>query len=310
MTNKFEIRAEWFLPTDKSRRVYGTLSFDPQEETYLKLYGSLSGDDFSLKFKDHEIILGLTSDSKLITLNDCLMIKSGGALLVQGGESGKPSTTYMVRYLLIGVHCNSVNDLKFNRISSEIFNLDEWIGISGFMHENYDDKKINNNVVTVEYILPEPIDFDIDAYTKGRFNFSANYPELSHYQKTVTIKQKVEFQASTISEKGIDDLLKYVIAFQNFLTFALYRSTYPCSISLSGDRHKDDYEDGKIYHKNIELYFSSSNVKVNEKPKLNFEMIYDYTGIKSEFPTIIKNWYAKYKSLEPAFDLVLQQFYN
>lgn len=310
MTEKFELIAEWFLPTDKGQRVHGTLTFDPKDGTDLELYGSLSGDNFFPEFKDQEIILGLTSDSKLVTLYNCSMTKSGGATLVQGGESGKPSTTYSVRYLLIGVHCDTADDLKFSRISSEIFNLGEWVGISGFKHENFDIEKIKNHEVTVEYKLPESIDFEIDDNTKGRFNFIANHPGLSRYQKTVTINQKVEFQANTTSEKGIDDLLKYVITFQNFLTLALYKSTYPLSISLSGDRHKDDYGDGKSYNKNIKLYFSSRNFKVNEKPKFDLEMIFDYRRIKSEFPAVIKNWYAKYELLEPAFDLVFEQFYN
>jgi hypothetical protein len=308
MTEKFEITAEWFLPTNKGQRVHGTLTFNPQEGTDLELYGSLSGDNFFPEFKDQEIILGLTSDSKLVTLYNCYMKKSGGATLVQGGESGKPSTTYSVRYILIGVHSDTADDLKFTQISSEIFNLGEWVGISGFRHGNIDSEKIKNYEVIVEYKLPESIEFEIDSNTKGRFNFIANHPGLSRYQKTVTINQRVEFQAIATSEKVIDDLLEYVITFQNFLTLALYKSTYPLSISLSSDRYKDADEMG--YRKNIKLYFSSRNFKVNEKPKFDLEMIFDYRRIKSDFPVIIKNWYTKYELLEPAFDLVFEQFYN
>lgn len=39
-------------------------------------------------------------------------------------------------------------------------------------------------------------------------------------------------------------------------------------------------------------------------------MIFDYGRIKSDFPTLIKNWYSKYELYEPAFDLVFEQFYN
>ncbi|MBL0033312.1 MAG: hypothetical protein IPP27_14475 [Bacteroidetes bacterium] len=94
-------------------------------------------DKFFPEFKDQEIILGLTSDSKLVTLYSCNMTKSGGATLVQGGESGKPSTTYSILYLLIGTHADTPNDLKFTQISSEIFNLGEWVGISGFKYGNF-----------------------------------------------------------------------------------------------------------------------------------------------------------------------------
>lgn len=309
MTEKFEIVGEWFLPSDKKNRVHGILTFDPQEGTDLELYGNLTGDHFFPEFKDQNIILGLTSDSKQVTLYNCNMTKSGGATLVSNGESGKPSMTFSIRYLLIGLHVDHSEDLRFTQISSEIFNLGEWVGISGFKHE-FDREKIKNHEITVEYKLPKQIQFDIDDNTKGLLNFVAKTPSISRYQKTATISQKVEFQTNSTNEKSIDELLSNIITFQNFLTLALYKSTYPLSISLSGDMHKDDYGNGNVYNKNIKLFFSSRNFKLKDKPQLDLEMIFDYRRIKDSFPTIIKNWYKKYELLEPAFDLVFEQFYN
>ncbi len=310
MTEKFEIKGEWFLPAKRKNRVYGILTFNPQDGTVLELYGSLDGDNYFSEFKNQEIILGLTSDSKQVTLYGCFMTKLCGVTLVQGEEPGKPSTIYSIRYLLIGLHAQNTTDLKFNEISTEIFNLGEWIGISGFKMQNINPEKHKNHEITVEYKLPEPIEFQIDENTKGRFNFLANHPGLSCYQKTVTINQRVEFQALSVNEKSIDELLKYIITFQNFLTLALYKSTYPLSISLSGEKHKKDYGNGKLYKETIKLYFSSRNFKFDEKPKFGFEMIFDYKRIQNIFQTIIKNWFSKYELLEPAFDLVFEQFYN
>ena len=136
MTEIIEIKGEWFIPASKEMRIHGVLSFDPQTGTDLELYGSLEGDDFLPEFKDQKIILGLTSDSKQVTLYGCFMTKSGGATLVQGEESGKPTTTYSIKYLLIGLHVDSADDLKFDQIATEIFNLGEWVGISGFKKQN------------------------------------------------------------------------------------------------------------------------------------------------------------------------------
>lgn len=310
MNNKIKIEGEWYLPTSRGSRVHGTLTFDPQEGTELELYGSLSDDAFIHEFRDQEIILGLTSDSKQVTLNGCNMTKSTGATLVQEGESGKSKTTYSIRFLLIGLHVDSIDDLKFNQISSDIFNLGEWVGISGFKRPNITPEKIKKREVTVDYKLPESIDFEIDSNTKGQFNFISNYSGLSRYQKSVTISQRVELQVTSSIEKTIIELLKYIITFQNFLTLALYKSTYPLSISLSSDKHKNDYEDGQVFKKSIKLFFSSRNFRLNDKPKFDIEMIFDYGRIQDDFPFIIKNWYAKYELLEPAFDLVFEQFYN
>ena len=308
MTEEFEIRGEWYLPTSKEKRVYGILTYHPQDGIDLELYGNLNGECIFPKFKDHEIILGLTSDSKQVTLYKCNMMKSRQRRLVHG-ESGKHITTYSIIFTLIGLHVDTVSDLKFNKISSEIFNLEEWIGISGF-NNDIDYEKIRKNEMIVDYKLPEAIEFEIDSDTKGSFNFTSNNPMISRFQKTVTITQKVEFQAKTEKEKGIDELLDYITKFQNFLTLAFYKSTYPLSITLSGERHNKDHFNGVPQTKTIMLYFSSSNFKVNEKPKFGIEMIFDYKRIKNDFQILIKNWFSKYSLLEPAFNLVFEQFYN
>lgn len=310
MIEKFEIIGEWFLPTNKENRVHGTLMFDPQDTMDLILYGSLESDSLFPLFKTQEIILGLTSDSKQITLYICHPTRLGGITLVQGEESGIPSTTYSIRYLLIGLHAYKTSDLLFNQISTEIFNLGEWIGISGFKRPNINPEAIRNHEITVDYKLPEPIEFGIDENIKGRFNFILKHSGFSRYQKTVTINQRVEYQVISVNEKSIDDLLKYINIFQNFLTLALYKSTYPLSISLSGTKHTKDYGKGRRYANTIQLYFSSRSFKINEKPKLDLEMIFDYGRIQNDFSTIIKNWHLKYGLLEPAFDLVFEQFYN
>jgi hypothetical protein len=39
-------------------------------------------------------------------------------------------------------------------------------------------------------------------------------------------------------------------------------------------------------------------------------MLFSYGHIKNEFQSTIKNWFKKYETLEPAFDLVFEQFYS
>lgn len=309
MTEDFKIIGEWFLPSNPDKRVHGTLEFIREEGITLEVYGSLTSDIFIPEFNDQEIILGLTSKSKQITLYGCNMTKSGGATLVQGRESGKSSVTYSIRYALEGLYVNEPNELLFDKVSCEIFNLDEWVGISGFDMKP-DFEKIKNHEICVNYKLPEPIEFKIDNEASGKFNFTANHPGVSRYQKTVNVTQKVQLHVETKTEKKIDDLLSYVFSFQNFLILAFYRSTYPLKIKLFGERHKETFRDGETSRKTIELFFSSSNLNKANKAKLDFDMLFTYRGIQDKFPEIIQNWYAKYELLEPAFNLVFEQFYN
>lgn len=309
MTKEFTIKGEWFLTEKSEYRVHGTLTYHPTDGINLELYGGLDSDDFFPILKNEEIILGLSSDSKQISLCNCIMTKSGGATLVKGGESGKPSTHYSPRYILIGVHTENVDQLQFDNISSEIFNLGEWIGISGFKNQQINFKKIQNKEVNIQYKLPKSIDFIIDEQTKGSFDFASNYPGFSRYQKNVQIYQKVYFSAKSKTSKNVEDLLKILFSFQNFLVLALYKSTYPISISLSSEAHQNHYPEGSV-RKSIKLYFSSSSYQENQEPRSDFEMLFNYHQIKRRFPTIIKNWFAKYEFLEPSFNLVFEQFYR
>lgn len=310
MTEDFKIIGEWFLPSNPNDRVHGTLNFSRNEGASLELYGSLKSNHSLHEFANQELILGLSSKSKLITLYKCHMTKSGGATLVQGQESGKITLTYSIMYTLVGLHVNSPDELMFDHISSEIFNLGEWVGISGFINSMPDFEKIQRNEISVEYKLPEPIEFVIDKHSKGKFSFVANHPGFSRYQKNISIKQGVHFQVDTEPEKSVEDLLSYVFNFQNLLVLALYRSTYPMSISLRGERHKKELVGREPIRKKIELHISTSNIKANEEPLFDFEMLFSYKQIKDQFPQIIKNWFAKYELLKPAFNLLFEQFYN
>lgn len=311
MTESFKITGEWFIPTNTENRIPGILLFDPNEGTELELFGSLSGDKFFPEFINQEIILGITSNREQITLFSCKMMQFKSATKIVEKESVKTSATYYIEYILKGLHAQSSKELIFDKISSELFNLGEWIGISGFDQiNNFFQDTTKKDIISIEYKLPENIEFQINDNTKGKFIFRAKHSDPVRYKKAVTISQSVEFQVISNNEKSMNELLKDLFTFQGFLSLALYKSTYPLSITLSGEKHKRDCGNGKFYRKAIELNLSFRNFKSNEKPKSDEEMIFSYLEIKSDFSSIINNWYSKYELFEPAFDLVLDQFYN
>lgn len=309
MVRQFEIKGEWFLPHSSDNRVHGNLKYHSTNAD-LELYGSLESYQFSPQLKDQDIILGISNESELVTLVGCIMTHFEGVKLVQGQESGKPTTIYSVIFTLVGIHAEKKEDLLFDTISSEIFNLGEWVGISGFKYPKFTPEEFKARKITIEYLLPEPIEFKIDKITNGTLNFISNRPGMSYYQKKIEISQRVEFTAKTNTDKTIEQLLEYLFRFQNFLILALYKSTYPQGITLKGDKFQVEYTDGKKYRVNVKLYFSIFNYQENEKPKLDFDLIFDYKSIKDDFEQFIQNWFSKYELLEPAFNLLIEQFHR
>jgi len=307
--NDFKIIGEWFLPS-KEKRVYGELDFKVNGQTTLELYGSFDSNDIFPEFNDENIILGLSSKSKEITLYGCHMTKSGGATLVKNRESGKSKVSFLISYIFIGLHVNSPDELIFDTISSEIFNLAEWVGINGFIDESPDFEKIKNREFKIEYKLPEPIKFKIDNEKEGKFDFIVNIPGLSVFDKSKQIKQSTKLEIKYIKQVQFIEMIESVFKFQDFLILALYRNTKITSIQLFGENHKNSYSDGTVNRKKVDLFFSSSLSDTDDKEKSFREMIFSYHFIKDTFPIIIQKWYKKYELLEPAFKLVFEQFYN
>jgi hypothetical protein len=311
MNENIEYRGEWFLPSAKNKRINGILTYDTNEGSSLDLFGSFDEKSFIPIMKNEDIIQGITSDSKQITLYRCFMSKTGGGKSMQGEESGIPTTNYMVGYILEGAHINYPEEINFHKITSEIYNLDEWVGISGFATQKMGLEDIIKKEIDVHYKLPDPIKFVINDKLEGQFNFIVNHPGWSRFQKNISLNQRVELIISSESECSLETLLKYLFEFQNFLILALYnRTTYPNNIALYSNNIVKDYGNGKPVRKRIELYFPISNRSKVVKPKLDIEMLFDYKHIREEFPVIIKNWFNKYELLEPAFNLLFEQFYN
>jgi hypothetical protein len=310
MNVNFKYKGEWFLPLSKDKRINGILTYDLNDGCSLELFGNFNENSFIPTFKNEDIIQGITSDSKQITLYCCFISKAGGMTLVKGEEAGIPSTIYTVNYILEGVHIDSKEEMKFQKITSEIHNLDEWVGISGFIPEEIDFEKFKEFEVNVHYKLPEPIKFAINDKLEGQFNFIANRPGWSRFQKNITINQRVELAIFSESHYTLEEFLKYLFGFQNFLILAIYNRTYPICIELSGNNFIKGYGDGKPVRKRIKLHFPISNISKLPKPKTDFELLFSYGHIHKEFPTIIKKWYEKYEILEPAFNLLFEQFYN
>jgi len=311
MTENIEFKGQWFLPTDKNQRVNGILSYNPNEGCSLELFGNFDNNSFIPEIGNIDLIQGLSDDSKQITLYKCYISKAGGGKLIRGAESGTPSTIYTVNYILEGVHIDSLDDMTFHKITSEIHNLDEWVGISGFIHQEREFKPLKPIEINVKYKLPDPIKFKINGNLDGQFNFIANHSNWSQYQKEISLKQRVEI-ILTSSEIGfkLEELLKMLFSFQNFLILALYNRTYPTNITLYSNNFMKDYEDDKPIRRKIKLYFPISNRSTVIKSKSNMDMLFGYGHIKGEFSTIIKNWFEKYDLLEPAFNLLFEQFYN
>ena len=308
MKEDLEFEGQWFLPNNPEHRLQGVLKVDKDEGIVLKLYGNFDNNS-PIPNLNHEeaLILGVTGKLAKITLKRCLLIKSEGARVNKNGESSVGNSYYSILYILENFHFSKVEDITFKNISAQIMYLDEWVGISGFIRQSpidmIESEKNKKKTFSINYELPDNIIFPINENVTGSFNFNVTIPGTKIFDKKLELSQNVEIRFDSKKELLIEECIKLIVTFQNFLILALYKKTAPLKVKLL----TEDSERKKIV---ITLYFNISYT-YNEEDGISFrDMIFDYRSIKDEFPKLIQDWYLKYDQLEPSFNLIFHHFYN
>jgi ApeA N-terminal domain 1 len=118
LNEKFEYQGYWGLPGADEDEVPGTLKFDPDEGATLNLLGSLKGLRGVIDPLEPEIILGRSSDGKLVTLKDCG--RSLGNLAIGRGFS---TSSFAVNEIFVGEHFERAEDIGFERLMVEYLYL-------------------------------------------------------------------------------------------------------------------------------------------------------------------------------------------
>jgi len=283
MENNFSYKGQWFLPSDKNDELNGILHYDVGSGGTLELFGVFKDVGF---FQKEEIILGKNYEGKLITLYECRMTN----IQLPSG------ITYHVDYILEGEeHIDNAEKMKFQEIRSEIFNLYEWFGTSGFSL----DITENANAFNLYYREPSAVKFTVNNEIKGEINCKVASFHVFNFadQKDINLKQIPEVLISSCSERPLKELLEYLFKFRNFLTIALYAKTHLICIKTCKKETKE-----------LKIYFQQENVVSNKLKYYN--MLFCYKNIEKDFQVIIRNWFDKYENLNFIFNILVSQFYR
>lgn len=298
MRENFTLKGNWFLPDKPDNVVAGTLTFEFDKSTRLELLGSLNGKSF--KSIEADIILGFTTGGKQITLFKCY--ESNRTM----SFPGQPTSIWDIIFTIEGGHFSKTEDLKFHSMATSFHNLNEWLAISGFKTSLPNFLKYKSNVT---YTLPKQIDFDIDDNVKGQFNFTFKPPPIG-FNYEINLKQTSQYIVTTKeNELGLEQLLKYMASFQNFLTLGTYEASFPLKIMLQS---KDVTEviNGKNYPTNYNLFYNVSLSPYSNRPKILWEFLFNYQDIKRNYKRIIKKWYHSSNEIEPVLNLLMETFYQ
>ena len=318
MDEDIVFKGEWFLPDNLDNRIKGVLTFKPHEKySLLELFGSF----YEFENTDNiDFILGTTLDGTEITLHKCYIRNLRGVpknheqKLRMRNLSGQQSSSYHLKFIIEGAHIKNDNDLSFNEILSEIFNLDEWLGVDGFSNIDINFENDDSLNLNFSYYEPAPIEFKINDTLNGAFRFNVTKSSTSQFQKEYSVKQTTYLTLLSKDSLSLTDCINSLFKFQNFLVTSLYTDINPSNIELICDKVFDSVRTGETEYiqinKRVKLYYSQRKRIANKIAKTHFEMLFTYDDIKEVFPSIITNWFTKYEKLNPAFNLVFYHFYT
>ncbi|MBP0905857.1 HEPN domain-containing protein [Mariniflexile gromovii] len=309
MIKNFEYKGLWFLPSNANKKIPGILKYDYENnKNTLELIGSFY--EYS-NYEGEDIILGITTDGDDITLSDCSFKSSTGIPRNKPNKTSKneenefSTLNFRIRTVLKGHHFLKKEDLVFQQIYLEIFNLDEWIGISGFETDN--DYK--NNTKNINYQTPEPIKVNVNDDIDLEIKFLSNHPIKFRFTKELKLSQKTIFSLQSKKYKTLNEFIYLVQKFKYFLSTSLQKPSRIENIELYSDKITENIGSQEMLQKAINGYQIINPELKFEQKQHPWEMLFTFNDIKSDFELIMKNWFSNYEHFEAPFNLVLNQYY-
>ncbi len=164
----------WFLPNNLDKEVSGRLTFSAEEPPKLYLLDQLQEikfDDTIPRKLEFDIVNGYLVNGKKVTLCNCYQ--------PVGFKTGIQTSTIHAKYLIIGHHFKTLEEISLKAVSLRYKNLEDWVDLSNF-EINWSTNEHHNQVkeINVKQITLEPIEL-------GRLsNFS-----LTLYDKPVELER-------------------------------------------------------------------------------------------------------------------------
>ena len=291
----------FYLPQNKDNKVFGMITYYPNDEILIELAGSLIESEY-FGFYEADIILGDSLDGKKLTLYKCYISNRSNSF------PGYVSNKYSVLYLFIGAHFSNLNSIIFTEVYFQFNNLDKWLDISGFKID--DSKHQSDKELKITFKLPERVENKLDERTSFGFSFSHSEFRTNIFQRETHLEQNTHLYFKFDSGYAtLDTILDLSNAFQSFLAMATLRSTYPYSIILFNPNVNYQHED-KINNQEIQLIYKRNKIFDESRSIEKFQMLFTYQDIKSDFQKIFLKWLTVRNDLEPSINLLFEYFYK
>lgn len=303
MKDKFELRGYWFLPNNPNNRIAGILFFEPNEEIRLELIGSFETPLETIGSREDkmvDIIYGEGNNAEKITLLNC---HGYGSMNFSSSFAMK---SYLVNYVLNGIHLKNEEENIFNSISVNLPLLTSWVNHYALSYSIPYDKEGKRPIgFQIGYTTESAncIDAQIDDKTILELEYNCSPPG-THYHENLVIRQKYLLNIRTEENMSFFTLLNHIYRFKSFLCLASKKEVNFNTITLfSPTKYQELSDDRKIFLP-ITVHFVQTLIK---EPKVNFgDFLFYHDDIKLAFSKIIKKWYSYDEQMQPIINHMIE----
>ena len=223
----------WFLPNNPDKEIFGRLTFAAEEPPKLYLLDQLQEikcDDTIPERLEFDIVNGYLVNEKKVTLCNCYQNI--------GFKTGIQTSTIHAKYLIIGHHFKTLEEISLKFVSLRYKNLEDWVDLSNFKinwstnDENNQVKEINVKQITLEPIeLGKLSDFSLILYDMPvelqRLQMASL---LGNISRKISLEERKSIFIRADDEKKLGDIINVIYLFQELLIFASGQMTYPYDI--------------------------------------------------------------------------------
>ncbi len=295
---RITLKGYWYLPSDPENKIAGILTYDPNNNIVLELFGGFdcSLDAlFSNKQKVVDVIFGKTSDGEDITLFHSSRFANINF------NATFPLVSYSSNYLLIGKHINGLDDRCNYCACVRIPELSHWcppnaITISLSSQETTRmnitfDTQYQNEMNVIEKVQ---VDDKTSVIIAQDVNFNSSemhlVPRIEQYTYLKITKEK---------ETSIKEILRDITTYEQFLSLATLSIVKSSSIIVFDNELYWTCDNKKYYHP-ISIIHLAGNVKTKAQTAVRTTgFLFDYQTIKDYYADLLRKWYSEPENISP-----------
>ena len=245
-----------------------------------------------------QIVLGLSSDGKDITLKDCA--RTHGNLRF---GSGFATSIFVADTVFVGEHFERPEDVGFERLVVEYLHLEAWAHQSGIQPKLFEEtEEPKRRWMEMRHYRPDPFTAVVGNEYEVILSFGAVIKASQRPFTWATFSQPSEIAIEFTEKQPFDRLADVAFRLQHLFSLGMRRSAYPVAVrgymGVPGEAMP------------VEVYYRPlGQVDDVERPELH-KMLFSRRALPGGFEVAVATWLGRAEKLDPVYRLFLGTVYN